>query len=685
MLNGFRCHRNRGKSHYQIAMESLAKLVKHSTISSALMRLCVKGHGLGREIKLRQEEAISLRESVDRDTIFTGRFFLDSCNEEIWTTYRSAFADTIQTVIEDAEGICRHEFELLGTTFSYFRQPIEWHLDPVSGYRWPKKFFSELKRGEKGPQGSDVKLPWELSRMQHLPTLGKAYRLTKDERYAREIVEQIRHWLDDNPCPYGVNWTCPMDVAIRIMNITWAYLFVRDATAVTNEFRSRLATSVFQHGQFITFNLEFGLRTDGSIINGNHYLTNIVGLLHLGLLCPEIENADQWKSCGIKALVEEMDRQVHSDGVDFESSVAYHRLALELFTAGALLCRANGLTLPDRFWRRLEQMYEFVLFVTRPDGKAPLVGDADDGRLYILSDYRNWERRDFRYLLSTGAVLFHRSDMKTHAGRLSEEAFWLLGPSAISDFADLEDAQGDLKSKAFREAGLYIIRHGDRYLLASCGEVGTEGIGNHKHNDLLSFELYAGDKAFIVDPGAYVYTRDPAWRNLFRSTKYHNTVVVDDQEQNRLIPAQIFRIVPDSTVVVHEWRSTPESDRLDAEHTGYTKLEQPVRHRRTFALHKQTGIWELSDVLTGVGKHRADWYFHFDVGIELSRVNDMVFRTHSQGTNLEIAARSETPLAFNITDGWVSRRYGHKLPAKVLSISAEFESMCRMALTMQCI
>jgi branched-chain amino acid transport system ATP-binding protein len=63
-----------------------------------------------------------------------------------------------------------------------------------------------------------------------------------------------------------------MDVAIRIMNIAWAYLLVQDATAVTNEFRSRLARSIFQHGQFILFNL---IPDDGRILFSDEDITRL--------------------------------------------------------------------------------------------------------------------------------------------------------------------------------------------------------------------------------------------------------------------------------------------------------------------------------------------------------------------------------------------------------------------------
>jgi hypothetical protein len=651
------------------------------------MLMSLHGHRLINDRRL--EDAWGCPSTTTRDPepreILVGQFFGDLLAEELWTIYKWQFSKKIQAVREDAERICRHEFNLLGTGLINLGKPIDWHIDPVSGYRWPKKLFTEVRKERTIPRGDDLKFPWELSRMQHLPTLGKAFRLTRDNRYAREVVDQVNHWLDDNPCPYGVNWTCAMDVAIRMMNIIWAYLFIRDASLLTDEFRARLVVSLRQHGQFIWFNLEFGLREDGSVTNGNHYLTNIVGLLFLGLVCPELKLAEQWKAVGLKALIEEMDRQVHPDGVNFESSTSYHRLVLELFTAAALLCRTNDVVLPNKFWQRLERMFEFVLYITRPDGKVPVVGDADDGRIVILSNYGSWDRRDFRYLLSVGAVLFNREDMKAHAGGFSEDAFWLLGSSGVNAFAALKEDVADVGSKAFPDAGFYVMRQGDRYLLACCGEVGTDGLGNHKHNDLLSFELFAGDKAFIVDPGTYVYTRDANWRNVFRSTKSHNTVVIDGQEQNRFDPSQIFRMSPDAKVIIREWVSTPDLDRLDVEHTGYTRLHQPVRHRRTFCFRKGAGTWEILDILTGPGDHTADWYFHFDSGIALSSPSKGLFRTSCNGTNLEMVMRSESPLEFNIVDGWVSRQYGSKLPAKILHLSGTFNGACRTDITMRAV
>jgi len=685
LWNRYLCHRHRGKSHYQIVLELVAKSISNGSISNFLVKLALKRHGIGSPITdagvvWPQHSDMKANKSID---LIGGQFFIDLRDEMVWASYRAHFGHKLQSVIQDAEAICRHDLDILGSGPFSWGKPINWHIDPVSGYSWPKNFYFDLSRAGCSPDGSDVKLPWELNRMQHLLTLGKAYRLTQDERFAEEIIGQLSHWFDDNPCPYGINWTCAMDVAIRAMNIIWAYLFIESSPALSKEFRASLAVSLHQHGQFVLFNLEHGFLEDGSIANSNHYLANIIGLLHLGLLLPDCRRAETWQRVGVLGLIEEMDHQVYQDGGDFESSIQYHRLVLELFTAGALLCRMNGINLPERFWQKFERMFDLILFVTRPDGKVPQVGDADDGRLYVLSDYGSWDRSDFRYLLSIGAVLFLRSDMKAYSGGFSEEAFWLLGPTGISSFTALEDKSKGLESRAFADSGLYVMRASNQYLLACCGRVGTGGLGNHKHNDLLSFELYAGDKAFIIDPGAYVYTRDPSSRNLFRSTSYHNTVMIDGEEQNHFEPSQLFRMTDDSSLRVHVWSTTPERDWLEVEHTGYARLLKSVHHRRIFLFEKLTGIWKITDVLTGDGDHTASWFLHFDQGISIDRIGEGSFRTCCEGTNIVLRVEASLPLVFTTIDGWVSRRYGHKLPAKILHIDARFRSTCCLTSTIE--
>ena len=144
--------------------------------------------------------------------------------------------------------------------------------------------------------------------------------------------------------------------------------------------------------------------------NSNHYLSDIVGLVYLGLVFSEFKEAKKWREFGIKELVKEMKKQVYPDGVDYEGSVSYHRLVTELFLSATLLCLKNGITFPGWYMERLEKMIEFVMYYTKPNGSSPQIGDNDDGRLHILSNYGSWNSLDHRYLLAIGAVLFDRSD-----------------------------------------------------------------------------------------------------------------------------------------------------------------------------------------------------------------------------------------------------------------------------------
>jgi hypothetical protein len=425
--------------------------------------------------------------------------------------------------------------------------------------------------------------------------------------------------------------------------------------------------------------LEYSIGSDGNIRNHNHYLSNVAALVYLGLLFPEFKAAKTWRRIGVESLLEEMERQVDSDGVDYESSFTYHRLVLELFTSAALLCRLNGVPLTPTFWQRLEKMYSFSLHAMRPDGKMPQVGDADDGRLHILGDYGNWDRTDHRYLLSVGATLFHRPDMKAHAQTLSEDAFWLLGREGAATFDSLRTVSDRLGSAAYREAGFYIMRSGEDYLLACCNPVGAGGAGNHKHNDLLSVELCVGGRAFIVDPGTYVYTADPEWRKRFRSTRFHNTVVIDGEEQNRFKENTVFAMFADAQPVIHRWHTSDEYDFLDAEHTGYRRLPSPVSHRREFHFDKRSRIIEVHDTLRGHGEHEAEWYFHFDHGVELERMTDSVFLAHADGVMLRLTITSTTALEAIVQDGWVSRCYGRKLPGKILKLQGKFSDECLLS------
>lgn len=96
------------------------------------------------------------------------------------------------------------------------------------------------------------------------------------------------------------------------------------------------------------------------------------------------------------------------------------------------------------------------------------------------------------------------------------------------------DLRDGLECRAFRDFGLYLFRSTRLYLAVRCGPIGMKGRGAHAHNDQLAFELAIDGEDWVTDPGSYVYTASPTWRNAYRSVKAHSAPRLDGREPGRL-------------------------------------------------------------------------------------------------------------------------------------------------------
>jgi uncharacterized heparinase superfamily protein len=587
---------------------------------------------------------------------------------------------SIRTTVNAADTCCRHVFDLLGSGPVSMGPTIDWHCDFTSGHRYDPSGHSVDLRPAAYPGGPDIKVPWELSRCQHLVWLGQAYWFTNEETYAREFVAQVTDWIAANPPRFGVNWASTMDVAIRAVNWLWAYHFLRPSPALTDAFLVSFHKSLLAHGRHIIANLErWGPLTT------NHYLADLAGLAYLGLLCPHFREAPTWRDFGLRELWREMGRQVYPDGVDFEASIAYHRLAVELFLSPIVLCQLQGVPVPDEVMRRLEKMLEFVMHYTRPDGTVPLIGDSDNGRLARLRAWDEPEREwvDHRYLLAIAAVLFRRVDFGLAAGAHWHEAFWMWGERALRFKEELDRASWPPprpRSRAFADGGLYFMRDADAYVAVDAGPSGQIGHGGHAHNDTLSFEFHALGQSWVVDPGSYVYTADYGARHRYRSSSYHNIVVIDDQEINRIDERLLFRLSNDARPAVHAWDISEERDVLVAGHDGYRRLTPPASCRRAWWLDKQERGLLVCDEVEAEGLHRFAAHLHL-MPSAVALDGHLAWVAPPAGEArlavCVVAAPASSRLSSHPSS--ISRSYGRHTPAPVLRVSGEFHDRLVLA------
>ena len=466
--------------------------------------------------------------------------------------------------------------------------PIDWHLDFKSGYRWSEViWYLDIPHGHK--PGVDIKVPWELARMQHLPLLAWAYALSKEVQegfatpsvYSREFRNQVLDFIATNSPRFGVNWRSPMDVGIRVANWLVAHdIFRAYGAEFDDPFKKEFFRSIYQHGLHIVKHLEWSEKN-----RGNHYLSNIAGLLFVAAYLPCTPETDAWLAFAVQDLVSEVEYQFNADGANFEASNSYHRLSTEMIIyATALilglpeekqaalrkydcrllkilpklkpapipfyvLARSDRLTpLPPWYIERLEKMAEFTMRTTKPNGHITQIGDNDSGRFLKLQpafqskgDGPGLDENylDHRHLVAGMNGLFDREDFTafTDQGWFETEVVRSLAgnthlPSYLLE-TNKNKEDNESKLYAYSGFGLYIYRSRNMYLAVRCGSIGQKGNGGHAHNDNLSFELNVKGRDFIIDGGSYLYTPLPKIRNEFRSTRAHNTLAVDGFEQNR--------------------------------------------------------------------------------------------------------------------------------------------------------
>ncbi len=580
---------------------------------------------------------------------------------------KKAAPQAASLIVAEADQACAHVFDLLGSGPTFLGEKIDWHVDFKTGHRWNPKTYYKRIRPAPYPGGYDIKVPWELSRCQHFVRLGQAYWITGDEKYAREFVAQVSDWIESNPWPWGVNWACTMDVAIRVVNWLWGYHFFKESPCLTDEFLNAFYKSLLVHGRHIWRNLE----NRGGFTN-NHYLADLVGLVHLGILCPEFREAVEWRDFGLRELWREMFKQVYPDGVSFEASIPYHRLVTEFFLYTVILCQRNDIPVPDEVLARLEKMLEFVMYYTKPDGTVPLIGDGDNGRLVRLKAWDPPEREwvDHRYLLAIGSVLFDRLDFAQTASDHWEEAVWLFKEEALlfkQEAKARKLASLELQSRSFADAGLYIMRHENLYMAVNTGSARRNGGGGHAHHDTLSFELYVDGQTWIMDPGSYVYTADYNMRELFRGADYHNTILASLTKMPLSNKTELFRSIDRPRCVISHWESNAQRDLLDISCGNYADPEDPVELRCRFCFYKIEKLWIIQERITCAGQYVFRWQWHLHPAVEARIESDLsIIAKAPKGRYLWIAIKGSPSAKVDIIEGWVSPSYGVKRLSQVI-------------------
>jgi hypothetical protein len=568
-----------------------------------------------------------------------------------------ACPNAVQRIKDAAAQVLAHRVDLLGSGPINIGTPIDWHCDFKTGHRWTPAYYRNIEYNNLD-RSSDVKVPWEISRLQWLIPAGQAYLLTGHEYYAESVRDIVLDWIEANPYAHSVNWACTMEVALRILTFTWLFHVFQGSRAWRDEsFRFRFLASVFMHAQFTERNLE------GADINGNHFTADAAGLLFAGLFFGSGDAPARWAAMGWETLSDEQPRQVFMDGVDFEASVPYHRLVLELFLLPALYRMAVGLPIAEAYRARLESMARFTAAYTRSDGSVPLWGDADDARAL---PFGGQDINDHRYLIGLSAVCWKSEELRGAFSGPLDEVFWTFGRPACEWLSQRTTSQTP-RSTAFPQGGFYVMRNESDHVFIDCGPVGLAGRGGHGHNDCLSFEAVLQGTRLIGDCGAYLYTASAKERNLFRSTAYHNTPRVDGQEINRFIAwDNLWSLHDDAVPEVRHWTTGPDRDAFKGAHSGYRRLPGGVVPVREIILDHTAHALTIRDEFEGVGLHDVEIPLHLHPDVDAEQVAPGRVHLHANDKHFEVAWSDAHAWLFHIEPARVSSSYGVATGSKKL-------------------
>ncbi|NLD69596.1 MAG: heparinase [Limnobacter sp.] len=566
-----------------------------------------------------------------------------------------------------ADRILSGRFDLFAMRGAPLGFPPRWNVDPKTGTQVPLRFGKLIDYRDASLCG-DIKYLWELNRHLELVTLAQAWHLTGRRRYADACRELLGSWFEQCPYPLGPNWTSSLEHAIRLVNwaLAWHLLGAEDSPLFDGDagqaFRAAWLRAVREHCHFIA-----GWFSRFSSAN-NHLLGEQAGLLVGALTWPLWPESQRWIELARAGFERECLVQNAPDGVNREQAIWYQHAVMDTMLIAALVARANGIEFSAGFWQRLESMTEYLAALMDRGAEVPMLGDGDDSVLV------RWAQpapaAPYRSLLASGVLLFGRGDWKARASGFDDRNRWLFGDRACELYRAVAASGPDRRRREFPDGGRYII--GARFgcvdeVLATidAGPTGYPVIAAHGHADALALTLSAGGRLLLIDPGTFAYHTEPKWRGYFRSTSAHNTACVDGLDQSesggsflwlRKARARCTRFVPEGDV---QW--------FEGEHDGYTRLPDPVVHRRRIGFDASRNRFEIGDEFDCAGRHAVQICWHFCESCQLEQADGIVVvRAGQVELRLSMAPAAMPPRILRGSveplAGWISRAFDVKVP-----------------------
>lgn len=539
--------------------------------------------------------------------------------DQFVSAIRERFPEAERDTRERADRILDGRHDLLGYRDVVLGNPPDWHADRIHGRRAPISHWASVPYLD--PASGDHKIIWETNRHQYFLALGSAYWLSGDARYRQAFVAHLEHWLAANPPLRGVNWASMLELAFRAMSWTWAVEFFADQRAEADDrpWLVDLLVSLDRQLTHVAHNLS-------SYFSPNTHLSGeALALYAVSTAFPELRRSPRRAAAGRTILLREADNQVRADGGHAELSAHYHRYSTDFYMLALMVARASGDAETGAFDKAARKQAEYLRTIADARGRLPLIGDDDGGQMFRFGGVGP---ADASVSLTVAASVL--ADGALAVAPATQESWWILGEAAAS-----ARTPAPWPSRLLPDSGYFVSRTADGgHLIFDAGPHGFLN-GGHAHSDALSVVLTVAGHHLLVDPGTATYTMDPAVRDRFRSTRMHNTLLVDGRDH--ATPSGPFHWATRADARFLVARTGEEADFAVGTHDAYGS----ARHMRAVLVLHGVG-WLIVDRVFTHKPTGAQAWWHLHPAWQATVIGgDTVELSHTSGFRLGLATTAQ--------------------------------------------
>lgn len=516
----------------------------------------------------------------------------------------------------------------------------DWHSNPLTGFVYPKyQHWSGVD--DFSPKAGDIKYVWEKSRFTFLYDLIRYdYHFGQDQ--SGKVFELITDWIDNNPVNCGPNWKCSQEIALRVLNWTFALHYYRLSSALNQLLLDKILCSIYDQMRHVAANIRFSV----IVVKNNHVLTEALSLYVAGLMFPYFSESKQWRAKGRALFEKEINRQIASDGTYLQFSMNYHRVVVQLMTWGIQLAELNDEWFSETVYEQADASLRFLrTCMDEVNGRLPHYGHNDGALFFPLSEC---DFRDFRpQLVALESVLY---SWKNSDPAVSEEKEWLVS----EELSDVESYLEVVEDGAFnfQEDGYFVVRDKGTVTFLRCGNYCSRPFqADHNHLD-----IWVNGRNILRDAGTWLYNTDEESMRYFSGTRSHNTIIIENFDQMQ----KQHRFIWTHWITNAKGRSGREGDDywIETEFEGFRHVGKGIVHRRRVVKKAGQLHWLVEDHVLNV-----------PVGMRIRQLwhPDEKFWEHFR---IEAMDGKNQELPMLVERGWYSSNYGAKTDCDM----AAFES-----------